>query len=373
MGGPEPTPTLSMLSIATLLLPLFVQAPMTSAPVGAPEQALAAIPRAHPWATDVLAEESRAVMPRLKQLMREGLRRTDPETNFVKRITGATLFSGSYDWHSNLFAYWALLTTARVENDQELRKWLLEPITLEALEAERQRLITISKRDRELPTFPYDQGWLLLFLAELEKQYAEAPEPLSAFRLEVELRLLNWLESSEFPAKVSSRFEKGRYPGFYRSWLFSFFQVNLSQPISKGAAERLATLQRERVVLALEDLLAQTEAHPFDFFYVPAMPTLVHAIVPFESGPPKLVTPAMVPLPETVSLRDVHLLGTEISHMWPLAVRAQTGDAKAKAELNLRLSRYLAREDLWAEDFTVVTHWVPQFLWLTIWLADGRP
>ena len=362
-----------MLCFATLLLPLLAQAPMTPAPAEAPDQVLAAAPPAHNWASKVLAEESRAVMPRLKQLMLEGLRRTEPETNFVKRITGDTLFAGSYDWHSNLFAHWALLTTARVEGDTELRDWLLEPITLEALAAERARLIEISNRDRALPTFPYDQGWLLLFLAELEKQYEEVPEDLRAFRLEVELRLLKWLESSEFPAQVSSRFEKGRYPGFYRSWLFSFFQVNLSQPVSKGAAERLATLQRERVVLALEDLLAQTEAHPFDFFYVPAMPTLVHTVAPFEDGAPKLVTPDLVPLPETVSLRDVHVLGTEISHMWPLATRAQANDAQAKSQLNQRMGRFLAREDLWAEDFTVVTHWVPQFLWLTFWLADGRP
>jgi hypothetical protein len=135
----------------------------------------------------------------------------------------------------------------------------------------------------------------------------------------------------------------------------------------------LATLQRERLVLALDDLLAQTEAHPFDFFYVPAMPTLVHAVAPFEGGPPKLVTPTLTPLPEEVSLRDVHVLGTEISHMWPLAAQAQGGDTKAKAELNKRMSRFLAREDLWAKDFTVVTHWVPQFLWLTFWIADGRP
>ena len=33
----------------------------------------------------------------------------------------------------------------------------------------------------------------------------------------------------------------------------------------------------------------------------------------------------------------------------------------------------LARPDLWEEDFQVVTHWVPQFLWFGIWLADGRP
>lgn len=325
------------------------------------------------WGEGVLAPSSQAVLPRLKQLMRDGLRQTEPQTNFVKRLTGASLFEGSYDWHSNLFAHWALLTIARVENDVELRAWVIEPLTLEAIAAERERVNEIAKRERPLPTFPYDQGWLLLFLTEYEKTFEEVPKEVRAFRLEVEERLITWLEESPFPAQVSSRFEKGRYPGFYRSWLFSWFQIRLSQPVGEKSVERLEALKRDKIVLALEALLAQEEPHPFDFFYVPAMPTLVHAIAPFEGGAPELVTPALSPLPDEVSLRDVHVLGTEVSHMWPLAVQAHAGDADAKKQLNERMARFLAREDLWAEDFTVVTHWVPQFLWLTFWLADGRP
>lgn len=362
-----------MFSAATLLLPLLAQSPMTSDPAEAPAAPVATAAPTYAWAAPVFPEETRAVMPRLKELMREGLRRTEPHTNFVKRITGDSLFAGSYDWHSNLFAHWALLTTARVEGDTELRDWLLEPLTMEALAEERERLLEIAERERPLPTFPYDQGWLLLFLAELEKHHEEIPEELRAFRLEVELRLIEWLETSEFPARVSSRFEKGRYPGFYRSWLFSFFQVSLSKPISKGANKRLADLQRDRIVLSLDDLLKQTEAHPFDFFYVPAMPALVHAVSPFAESAPPLVTPELTPLPEEVSLRDVHVLGTEISHMWPLATLAHQGDSAARDSLNQRMTRFLARKDLWEEDFTVVTHWVPQFLWFSFWLAEGRP
>lgn len=325
------------------------------------------------WGEGVLEASSQAALQRLKQLMRDGLRQTEPQTNFIKRLTGESLFAGSYDWHSNLFAHWALLTIARVENDVELRAWVIEPLTLEAIAAERGRVNEVAQRERPLPTFPYDQGWLLLFLSEYEKTFEEVPEEVRAFRLEVEERLITWLEESPFPAQVSSRFEKGRYPGFYRSWLFSWFQLRLSKPVGEQAVERLEALKRDKIMLAMDALLAQEESHPFDFFYVPAMPTLVHAIAPFEGGAPKLVTPAMTPLPEEVSLRDVHVLGTEISHMWPLAVKAHAGNAEAKKQLNTRMTRFLAREDLWAEDFTVVTHWVPQFLWLTFWLADGRP
>lgn len=358
-------------TLILLLAGALPQATEHVASDGAP--APAEVSAAHAWGEGVLSKDSQAALPRLRQLMRDGLRRTEPQTNFVKRVTGDTLFAGSYDWHSNLFAHWALLTIARVEGDVALRAWVLEPLTLEAIAAERERVNQVAARERPLPTFPYDQGWLLLFLSEYEKTFEVVPEEVRAFRLEVETRLIDWLEESPFPAQVSSRFEKGRFPGFYRSWIFSWFQVKLSEPVGEKAKQRLASLQRDKIVLAMEALLAQEEPHPFDFFYVPAMPTLIHAVAPFEGGAPKLITPELSPLPEKVSLRDVHVLGTEISHMWPLAVRAQAGDAESKAQLNERMTRFLEREDLWAEDFTVVTHWVPQFLWLTFWLADGRP
>lgn len=361
------TATLLLLAAA---LPQIIENPQ---PVAADSQQIATVTTPYLWGQGVLAASSQAVLPRLKQLMRDGLHQIEPQTNFVKRLTGASLFDGSYDWHSNLFAHWALLTIARVEHDVELRASVMKPLTLKSIAAERERVNEIVKRERPLPTFPYDQGWLLLFLAEYEKTFEEVPKEVRDFRLEVEERLISWLEESPFPAQVSSRFEKGRYPGFYRSWLFSWFQIRLSQPVGERAVERLEALKRDKILLGLEGLLAQKEPHPFDFFYVPAMPTLVHAIAPFEGGAPKLVTPPLTPLPKKVSLRDVHVLGTEISHMWPLAVQARAGGADAKKQLNERMARFLAREDLWAEDFTVVTHWVPQFLWLTFWLADGRP
>ena len=38
-----------------------------------------------------------------------------------------------------------------------------------------------------------------------------------------------------------------------------------------------------------------------------------------------------------------------------------------------RMYALLERRDLWAEDFRSVTHWIPQYLWFALWLADGRP
>ncbi len=74
-----------------------------------------------------------------------------------------------------------------------------------------------------------------------------------------------------------------------------------------------------------------------------------------------------------MKLSTVHVLGVEITRLWPLAIAARGGDAGARALFHRRWREILAREDLWAENFKVVTHWVPQFLWFAIWLADGRP
>lgn len=350
-----------MLTATLLCLFAAPQAELEQAP--APEAPFA-------WASDVLDEDLRAAMPRIKQLMRDGLRREQPSSNFVARLTGSSLFNGSYDWHSNLFAHWALLVTARVEGDEELRDFVLAPLTPKALESERQRLQEIAKRSSPLPSFPYDQGWLVVFLSELQKHRPDDAS-LRDFRIEVEERLLHWLETSDFPARAR-RLPEGSYPGFYRSLLISYFQLRLSQPISEGAQARLDRWQAEKLAPSLPAILTQHEAHPYDFVYVPTMPALLHELAPFPERPKLVVMPA-ADLPHEVDLGGVHVLGMEISTYWPLAARAHDGDLAARRLLNHELRTYLKREDLWSENFLVVSHWVPQFLWLTYWLAEGRP
>ena len=53
-------------------------------------------------------------------VIKVGLREPEPSANVVRRTAGETLFDGSYDWHSNLFAHWVLLTHARLEDDEAL-------------------------------------------------------------------------------------------------------------------------------------------------------------------------------------------------------------------------------------------------------------
>jgi len=46
---------------------------------------------------------------------------------------------------------------------------------------------------------------------------------------------------------------------------------------------------------------------------------------------------------------------------------------RARARYEEHLAHFLAREDLWAGDFDSSSHWLPQYLWIGLWLADGSP
>ena len=69
-------------------------------------------------------------------------------------------------------------------------------------------------------------------------------------------------------------------------------------------------------------------------------------------------------------MRTTHLLGVHASRLWPLALRA-AGDVSAAGELDRELAAFLSRAELWDGDFAVVSHWMPQFVWLNYWLAGA--
>ncbi|MGB0333612.1 MAG: DUF2891 family protein, partial [Planctomycetota bacterium] len=83
---------------------------------------------------------SASYLPGLLDVMEAGLDRTEPSANLVSRAAGESLVGGSYDWHSCIFAHWALLTQARRDGDVERAARILERLSDEALAGERARL-----------------------------------------------------------------------------------------------------------------------------------------------------------------------------------------------------------------------------------------
>lgn len=309
------------------------------------------------------------VLPELVELLRAGLDRTEPHYD-ARPLEGDTLFRGNFDWHSSVHAHWALLCIARVTEDAGLVAELLARLSPAALAAERAVLADPRNAGRMLP---YGQAWLTLLLAELGRHAERDTPELRAFRREVEERVLGWLEERELDGRpIGAERDGPVVPNAnYGSWLFVYWLLALSEPAGEDGAARLERLWQERVAPARAALAGGGDSSAYDFVH---LPSLLHMLeldrgeAPGEGGPAGVGA-----LPEEVTYGEVHLLGYEISRTWPWALEAGRGSGEARARYRERTAAYLLRRDCWAEDFRVVTHWVPQFLWMGIWLERGRP
>lgn len=311
---------------------------------------------------------SASYLPDLLDVMEGGLDRAEPSANLVARAAGASLFGGSYDWHSCIFAHWALLAQARRDGDVERAERVLERLSDEALAEERARLMAADLDGRL--TYSYGQGWLLRLLAEVEEHREVAPAT-RAFREETELQLLEFLEDAPFPELDGDRRIEGRgVIGYYSSWAFTWYQVMAAGPVSKGGRARLLQMRGERLDPWRDQLTTPVDPRSFEFLWVPTLGYLVGSVAPFEPPLEPYALDQRVVLPQDVSMRTTHLLGVHASRLWPLALRAATEPAAA-AELDEALAELLERRELWDGDFAVVSHWMPQFIWLNYYLAGA--
>ena len=319
---------------------------------------------------DPLDDEIRAALPRMVELMREGISTREPNTSFARGPKAGdapegTPFDGSYDFHSCVAAHWALLVHARTDGDDELAAWALARLDDATLDAHREWLAGLE----EMPwLFPYEHAWLALLGGELAKH--ERPDSdgasLRAFRLFLEERLLEHLETSDFPEDIPPRERGGTgFNGFYKSWLWAYLLLSWSEPIGDGAAERLEVLYRQRIAPLREEIAAHDEVFGFDFLWVPSLLALIDEDGEYDPG-------ELPALPASVKISTVHVVGMELSRVWPGAI-ASAANLAGRDALRDRYRQVLARGDLWSDDFAVVSHWVPQFLYLGFWLADGRP
>jgi len=79
------------------------------------------------------------------------------------------------------------------------------------------------------------------------------------------------------------------------------------------------------------------------------------------------------PFQSPITASNAHTAGRAMVRIWPFAIEAQMGDPAACARFQTRLSEMFARPDQWRDDFATVAHWVPQFMWMGMWLDRGRP
>jgi hypothetical protein len=306
--------------------------------------------------TKVLREE-------LLLLMRAGIDVETPNHGLFQGEEGGSLFSGSYDWHSCVIAHWCLLVAARTGADEELETWLMDRLDTESLKRE---VGLIEGRDlKRSPTFPYDEAWFLMMLVELMER-TNAPGELEQWRALLEDRLLTWLEESPFPEAG----ERG-FIGSYRSWLNTYLLMLWSQPKREDTRARLRSLDAEKLSPLREELSQIKAGSGYDFLWLPALNALLERSLkgaprPYDPGSPQA-------LPAEVIVATVHPLGVAITRTWPDAFDAGLGDERSRARYHQHLSHFIARDDLWAGDFDACSHWIPQYLWIGLWLSDGRP
>ena len=348
----------------------------------------------------------RTALPRLMGVMYQALRQEKPYQVWwsgrrKSATSSTTAFLGSYDRHSNIAAHWALLTDARLRGDAAAVQDIVGRFDLTVLAAERK---FVGDTNAVSPMRPYDQTWLVLFLAELERQVSpDVAAVARTFREECTEMLLDYAEEQAFPppaappAESESRPSPGasrpsaapRAPsgwtsGAYPSAVWSITVLTLAWPTSPEHGRRLEALLAGKFAAAAAVLKYETPenrfrgGHGYDFFHAGAIAALTERTAAVAArkgthGYAPFAAPAEAPLPERISLANCHRLGFEITKLWPVAFDAGRGDPDARTTLDARLDAYVARKEAWDGPFLTVSHWVPQFLFFAVWLSAGRP
>lgn len=250
------------------------------------------------------------------------------------------MFTGNYDWHSSVHGHWALLSMARQTGDSDIESLMRARLSPENLRREREVLF-----DGEHLTFelPYGRAWLALLLAELSEREEYRAEVLS-FRQQVEEQLLDWLETHSFD---SPQFQ--RAAASHNSWLFALFLLQLSRlPHHQSRLDALNGRVQE-----FGALVQNRPSDGYDFLHLPSLLALVEgAQCDFQS-----------PMMGAVEMQNCHNAGAAVTQLWPLALADS-------AAFERELEAIMARPELWREDFHMVSHWVPQFLWMGIYLQQ---
>lgn len=300
---------------------------------------------------------------RLREVMRRGIRTRSPHD--ATTVTG--VFDGDYDWHSAVHGHWALLSMARVTRHQALEAETMARLTDAALRRERGRLAAS-------PGFemPYGRAWLLLLLSELSRRPG-APAVVAYLRRDTERALLAWLQSSPYP-EGSTRPGSQGFSAVHDSWLFAYLLFVLSRPQAAATKQALRNLRRTKLEPARVRLPSVVHGSG-DFLYLPAVQAVIDRVDP--ASPRMVAAYPPVPSPSLacppIDSTNAHSAGAGVVHLWPYAIQTRAGRDRACSRYYTRLAEIVNRPDQWADSFRHVSHWVPQFIWMAMWLEAGRP
>lgn len=245
---------------------------------------------------------------------------------------------------------------------------------------------------KRCPNFelPYGRAWFLLLLLELEKRGLE----VEMVRQYVTDSVTSWLELSRFSIC-----------GSHQSWLFSFWLAlvgsPLTTPLHVDTRTRLHCIYDRKITPEIRDSIVSSSKRSggsvsdFDFIDLPQILILIEsyrevysnskcshaaADIPVTNQPPEsnqassatadaatdrcLAVDGILQCPPIV-LRNCHVPGRLVMGLWSPKLPLH--------EYEKGLELVISRRDLWKTDFMLVSHWVPQFIWMSVWIRLGMP
>jgi hypothetical protein len=244
------------------------------------------------------------------------------------------IFGTHFDWHSSVHAHWMLLSSSRIFSDKVVVSKTISRFDRTSFEYERQLLL----KD---PNFelPYGQSWLLLLLSELEKHDILFTE----LKNETIIRVIGWLNQTEFPQKSADS---------YHSWLISYFLLRKSgfqYPKELDIKFNLVDFVRD-------------EDDPNDFFSSESLFSLL------KGSPKSKFEFDLKSFPKPVTIQNCHVVGKLISKSW---ITPEVNKDACQNSIEFTQA-YLKESYLWKSDFGSLGHWIPQFLWVGLWLSLGE-
>ena len=255
----------------------------------------------------------------------------------------SVLFSGNYDWHSSVHAYWAVfylsrLSRTRVPDYIVDRIWRLLPKEMESvLEGERNM------------DMPYGISWLLLLLCEVEGYRFVDGMPLRYWMSSLLEALAKHLPSSPGDCEHSE---------LHDSCVFSAFLILLAREVlrSRRRPAHKTLEDHAKRTCVWTDTVQIAKPSIGGFFSQKAVLACVRVLCQ-RKGPGPRSRPPIAPQP------GAHAFGRFVTETWPLAL---TGES---AQVRDMLAVVDDQKQVWAHDFEF-SHWIPQFLVVTQFLTD---
>ncbi|MCG8422891.1 MAG: DUF2891 domain-containing protein [Proteobacteria bacterium] len=298
----------------------------------------------------MLTEARELIARGLSGVIRDGILQEDPHAG----LPGCGVFAGSYDWHSCVHAHWALLCMTRQFKDGALEEFLRARLTPDALAAEWGFL-----NEHESFEVPYGRAWLLLTMTEMMSHKPLRSARIATIRGQLWHDMHHWLDQAPFPEYGDN------FSAKHDSWLFSYFLLVLASSDDLVEQGRCLGLYRRRIE-PVQSALARYPACDNDFIDMPALLATTLALI----GHSEPTYDDLADFAE-VDIVHGHAHGRAVMRLWPCATMTALGVPKAIDRLDTQLADLISQPERWREDFRHVSHWVPQFIWMALWLSSG--